>query len=156
MKKKLMTIIVLALLSNQMQAWSVFGWTSEEIKEEISETMTKMENSFEKIKDKISKSKLFKPATVSSYDKEKEIYFITIELPGYEEENIKIKAKITDKKQQIIVTAEQEKKSVKITKSIPKNVKIKKSSWTYKNGILRIEFPTEKKKIEEIEIKKSK
>lgn len=149
----------------------------ETIFDSIRQNITSMEKQFTEWKDNITEklSQVFDtPKVTSDYDKAKKLYVIEVELPGYEENEIQIQGRIAEKQKYLLIKAvktqttkeKQEKedhatykttaeaKSFQTTRTLPSEAIVEKASWTYKNGMLRIEIPYQEKQVDIIDIKK--
>ena len=169
MKKRILILIALTLVVPSAQIlhggepensphdqWSLSQWASEGVQNMI----IKMERDFNKLKQEFSKISLFGPNITSGYDEKAKHYYVTVELPGYNETDISITVKITGKEKTLMIEAkkqvkkdgESEQKAFKLSQTLPKEAVVNKAKKTYKNGILRIEFPLATKKTKFIKI----
>ena len=135
---------------------------------EMQNSIEQLEKDFKQLHDGFS---IAHPKIISNYDKKNNLYFIEIELPNYKENEIDIDVKFIDDQQLLTVTAQKkeelkeqkkEKESFtskqqmfQTTRILPSEIDIEKGEWSYKKGILRIEFPaTNIEKIKCVKIKK--
>lgn len=184
MRKKLLALATISLFSNPILAkdtpehlapqatteikksWSFSKWLSEGFQE----TMKRMETEFEKLKKEFAKIKLFGPQVKTWKDKDKKLYYIRVELPGYEKENISISLDTAKKKKKQILTitgfkkviekdptgkkVEKEEEKFTWSETLPKGVRGKKADAELKDGVLEVKIPMEiKEEADKIEIK---
>lgn len=174
MKKIILALALATAFAQPANATGFFDWFSskddssiddssifERARKSITESIEKMEESFLEFRQELSEQ-LYTPKVTSDYDTKKGVYFVEVELPGYEEKEIRIQAKISKDERMLTIKAskekttnsKQEKSSFQTTRTLPKNVHPEKANWTYKKGVLRIEMPTEAKPVTIIDIKK--
>ncbi len=165
----ILALTLATAFAQPVEAAGFFDWFSskddssifESVKKSINESIEKMEESFLEFRQELSEQ-LYTPKITSDYDTKKSVYFVEVELPGYEEKEISIQAKISKDERMLTIKASREKKidskqekaSFQTTRTLPKNVHPEKATWEYEKGVLRVEMPTEAKPVTVIDIKK--
>jgi len=149
-------------------ACSISQIYSKSIFDDLQNSIDEMQKEFAEMKkdmEEIAKKQDL-PKVESGYDKDKKVYFIKMQLPGFEKKDIEIKVDSTNEKERIIfISAEKksekehvskvnsfEKKEFKsgfkqfqTTQTLPADVKVDKIDWSYENNLLEIKIPVGEK-----------
>lgn len=131
----------------------------------IQKQMDQMKKEFSDIKSQMDvmseKMELELPKVESGYSQDKKTYFLKVQLPGFDEKDIEIKAKSTDAEKFIMISVEKKSQKEEVTKqktfekkefkagsrsfetsqSLPQDAIIEEIKWSYKDGILEITIP---------------
>lgn len=157
-KNSLSLVIIFSICSiNQTFGQSIF--------EEIQKTIATMREEFNVVKKEMEsiseKMELGLPKIESGYDKDKNIFFIKVPLPGFEKKDIEITIKSVGDEKMLIISAEREEQTTKqdasgkkefktglrkfeTTHLISEDVNIEATEWSYENDILQIKIPMKK------------